>query len=366
MGKLSERMTKILNIKNAFKSALATQGVDVGNKPFREYPELVDGLRSKIAVQSVEIAELSGQSLEWDGGGVKYPLSIESVLPRDATADVLEFLNKGMVKWESSNPDSVEIVYEMDNDGVIHAYAVTVDEGEAIISATVGGVSDSFTVRTSAAGDIAKAIRLAQRGESLEIGTELEDYYDGNLNPLLIAHYGMATYPDGSVHNGIYTFRKYVEPTAQSFGSSVDYSTSTIHNLLNSTLLDKCSDQFKKYVAEIAVPYYKNGNTLVSVNAKQWLMSETEIMGVNGNNNTKVEGVAFDLWKKRTGLTAPSSGSNNGRIMYGRDGTAYWWWLRSWYSSSYVCSVYTNGDTGNLHTPSNAGGVVPACFIPID
>lgn len=366
MGKLSERMGKLLNIKNDFKSALATQGVDVGNRPFREYPGLVDGLRSKIAVTSVSIAELSGQTVEWEGGGERKLLTLGSVLPTDATADVLNFLDEPMVKWTSSDDTVVEIVSEVGADGKIKTYAVPVDEGEATITVTVGGKSDSFTASVSPAGAIPKAIMAAQRGQALEIGTELEDYVDGVLNPLLIAHYGTARFPDGATHNGFYCFRKFVQPTAQAFGSNVDYTTSTVHSLLNGALLEKCSEDFRKYVAEIAVPYYKNGSTLVEVNAKQFLMSETEIMGVNGNSNTRVEGVAWDLWKKRTGLTSPSHSANNGRVMTDKDGNTVWWWLRSWYSSSYVCGVGTYGTTYGSYTPSNAYGVVSACFFPID
>lgn len=366
MGKLSERMAKLLGIKNDFKSALATQGVDVGERPFREYPSLVDGLRSKIAVTSVSIAELSGQTVEWEGGGERKLLTLGSVLPADATADVLNFLDEPMVKWTSSNNTVVEIVSEVGTDGKIKTYAVPIDEGKATITVTVGGKSDSFTASVSPAGAIAKAIIAAKRGEPLAIGTKLEDYVDGVLNSLLIAHYGTAKLSDGTTHNGLYCFREFAQPAAQAFGPNVDYTTSTIHNLLNGELLEKCSEDFKKYVAEIAVPYYKNGSTLVDVNAKQFLMSETEIMGVNGNNNTKVEGVAWDLWKQRTGLTSPSSSNNNGRIMKDKDGNTVWWWLRSWYSSSYVCYVYTTGYTTNYGTPSYTNGVVPACFFPID
>lgn len=366
MGKLSERMAKLLGIKNDFKSALATQGVDVGNRPFREYPGLVNGLRSKIAVTSVSIAELSGQTVEWEGGGERKLLTLASVLPNDATADVLDYLDEPMVKWTSSDSMVVEIVSEIGANGKINTYAVPIDEGTATITATVGGKSDTFTASVSAAGAIPKAIMAAKRGEPLTIGTELEDYLDGILNPLLIAHYGTAKFTDGTIHNGFYCFRKFAQPAAQAFGSSVDYTISTIHNLLNGSLLEKCSDDFRKYVAEIAVPYYKNGSTLVDVNAKQFLMSETEIMGINGNNNTKVEGEAWDLWKQRTGFTSPSSGANNGRVMKDTSGNNVWWWLRSWYSSSYVCAVSTHGGSAYYGGPSSAGGVVSACFFPID
>lgn len=366
MGKLSERMAKLLGIKNDFKSALATQGVDVGNRPFREYPGLVNGLRSKIAVTSVSIAELSGQTVEWEGGGERKLLTLASVLPNDATADVSDYLDEPMVKWTSSDSTVVKIVSEIGANGKINTYAVPIDEGTATITATVGGKSDTFTASVSPAGAIPKAIMAAQNGEPKAIGTELEDYVDGVLNPLLIAHYGTAKFPDETIHNGFYCFRKFAQPAAQVFGSSTDYTTSTVLSVMNGPLLEKCSADFKKYVAQISVPYYKNGSTLVYVDAKQFLMSETNIMGVNGNGNTKTEGVAWDLWKQRTGLTSPSSSSNSGRVMTDTSGNAVWWWLCSWYSSSGVCGVDAGGASGGGGSPSGAGGVVSACFFPID
>lgn len=193
------------------------------------------------------------------------------------------------------------------------------------------------------------------------VGTEIPDTYDGNDNPLIVAQKldssNNSAY-DGAL--GVILIRKYVEPISQEFGSSSDYNASVIKNFLDTTCYDNCSDSLKTVAADINIPYY-NGSSMTTVTGKLFPMSAYEVCN-QGNNDT--EGIMWDLWKQKTGLSSPDamSANNSGRIMRDRDGTARNVWLRTRYSSSRVCNVYTGGSVGTTTLNYNFG-VLPACFI---
>lgn len=189
-----------------------------------------------------------------------------------------------------------------------------------------------------------------------DIGTEIPDEYNGNKNPLIVAQYLDSTNNSsygGAV--GAILIRKYVEPVSQTFGSTAIYSTSTIKSFLDKNYLNNCSDAIKSLIAEVSVPY---NNT--TVKGKFFLMSNIEICCRGSNGVT--EGVMWDFWKQKTGLTSPSDSANSGRIMKDRSGTARAVWLRSCNGDSYAYFVSTPGG-GGYSLPSNTYGVLPACFI---
>lgn len=208
--------------------------------------------------------------------------------------------------------------------------------------------------------DLKQQLEAGTAKENFPVGTEVPDTYDGQDNPLIIAQYldntNSSTY--GGV-NGVICIRKYVEPLSQTFGTNVDYTSSNAKNILNTTYLDKCSDELKKVLSEINVPYY-NGSTTTSLAGQKWfLMSDREIQS---NFSSQAEGFAWDYWKDQTGLSTPSSAANSGRIGHSRDGATQLYWLRSRYSGSEVCRVGSSGAPYNS-VPSNAYGIWPACFI---
>lgn len=214
---------------------------------------------------------------------------------------------------------------------------------------------------------LAELKEMVNKGREIVVGTEIPDDYAGQSNPLIVAQnlnssnneaYGGA--------EGVILVRKYVEPTSQVFGSSVEYSTSTIKNFLDTTYLNNCSDTLKSIIADISVQYY-NGSSKTMVAGKWFLMSAYEVCNRGNLGTNGYEGVMWDLWKQRTGLSSPDAMNlyNSGRIMRDRNGTARYVWLRSRYSSSNVCCVNLNGDVGS--DPSNDSiGVLPACFIGKD
>lgn len=209
--------------------------------------------------------------------------------------------------------------------------------------------------------DLKKALDYGNAAELYPAGTEIPDTYAGNSNPLIVAQYLDSTnnFAYGGVEGAI-LIRKFVEPTSQQFGGSVDYASSAIKNFLDTTYLDNCSEALKSVIAEVNIPY-----NYTTVKSKLFLMSAYEVCNIG---NGTYEGVMWDYWKQKTGLSAPNAmyTNNNGRIMKDRNGTAQSVWLRSRYSSSLVCYVTTTGSVSSTDSPSNTRGVLPACFIAKD
>lgn len=232
--------------------------------------------------------------------------------------------------------------------------------------------------------NLAEAIRSIPTGPSLKglkraldngtaqqdypIGTTLEDEYNGQSNPLIVAQHldssNNSTY-DGA--EGVILIRKFVEPTSQIFGvnnASSLYNVSTIKGFLDTDYLDKCSDTLKSLLSEIAIQYYNGSSTTLIGNNKFFLMSDTEInsrVAVAG-----IEGFAWKYWKDITGLSAASSAANSGRIVKDRNGNAVNTWLRTRYDQNYnALYIYTNGGINGRSTTTEYG-VLPACFIGKD
>lgn len=194
-------------------------------------------------------------------------------------------------------------------------------------------------------------------GEEVPIGTEIPDTWDGQSNPLIVGTYQVVSTPDGQKYRAVGLLRKYVEPTAQTFGSSVDYSSSDILSYLNGDYLDKCSDDLKRIISEVSVPY-NNGSAISLVNGTWHLFSGVELFGTY----TSGEGSVWEYWAQQTGLASANDDTNGGRIRYTRQNAANWYWLRSRVSSSNVGDVSTAGRMSNT-APSGSGGVLPQCWV---
>lgn len=187
------------------------------------------------------------------------------------------------------------------------------------------------------------------------VGTEIPDTYAGTNNPCIVAQYydGNGVYGDRA---GVFLVRKYVYPTSQVFGSSSDYGASTMKTFLNSTYLNNCSTELQSVITEINIPTGSN-----SVASKFFPMSSAEVGGTDNSGY----GIFWDLWKQRTGWTAPSNSSNSGRVVNDISGGNAFAWLRSSPSTGYVKYIASSGSIGT-GTPNTASGVLPAFFIGKD
>lgn len=194
-------------------------------------------------------------------------------------------------------------------------------------------------------------------------GTEIPDTYDGQSNPLIVAQYLDST--NNSSYGGaegVILVRKYVEPTAQTYGANnnVLYNNSSIHSYLQTTYLNNCSDILKSMMSDINIKFY-TGTSYSTLSTKWFAMDPIELLSTYGNSNWQ-SGTAWDYWKQKTGLSAPASGANTGRIGRDRNGTAYKYWLRSKDIAPDYMVISTNGQ-GDYATATQSWGILPACFI---
>lgn len=189
-------------------------------------------------------------------------------------------------------------------------------------------------------------------------GTQIDDTTNGNYDPWIVGHYG-AEY-NAPNHHGGYLYRKYLYSANQPWGTADHYADSAIHAWLNSTYLEGCSDEIKNLVKQINVPVVSG-----SVPAKMFLMSGVETMCLSGSIDA---GIAWDSWKNRTGLTAPSTAANAGRRMSEGEltnGHGSAWYLRSvGVGVTGVAEVTSDGACRITALPNTPLGVAVACFIP--
>jgi len=113
-------------------------------------------------------------------------------------------------------------------------------------------------------------------------------------------------------------------------------------------ILDKIPTEIKSHIVSVKKTYRIKTPTDETLSSDEliWLPSYKEV-GLTATAYIESDGVVY------SGLFD----SNAARIKYLTSGSAYYWWLRSAYSSSNFSCVYYNGNTLSLNA-SNASGVV--------
>lgn len=105
-----------------------------------------------------------------------------------------------------------------------------------------------------------------------------------------------------------------------------------------------------------------DGGGSVELVEKIFLLSTTEVSG--GKNNNIAEGEAYDYYTRLVG--AVTTAENIGRIKYGTDGAACYWWLRDPLAGS-AYAPRSVSPSGNVHYyyggASTSNGVAPACIL---
>lgn len=215
------------------------------------------------------------------------------------------------------------------------------------------------SIPTNTLAGLKAALKNGTAQSKFPVGYEIPDKYAGNDNPLIVAQYldssNNSTYGNAE---GVILTRKYVEPFS-AFGNT-NYIYSTLRNFLNSSYIDKCSNECKDMISDISISYY-NGSVLVSDSCKFFAMSVREIFGVSNH----AEGVKWEYWKEKTGLSSVNNNANAGRILRNRAGAARIVWLRSYYANNQAYCVDTDGRITYDHI-ADEQGVLPACFISKD
>lgn len=260
--------------------------------------------------------------------------------------------------------DTINSMY----DNLRAAYAKVEEKGGEIptdknlynLTAAILSIETDPTIPTLR--NLKQALMEGTAQEYFPVGTEFPDTYDGNENPLIVLDYlDSSNNQQYGGAEGAVLVRKFVEPTSQKFGSSNVYSQSDMKEFLDGTYLPNCSKELKRYISPITVPLY-NGEWMGYVYFNNWfLMSDYEVCSNNSEYRDYPEGIMFQYWKDKTGLTTPDQKANNGRLIYTRDGKTAMAYLRTKTVSNAVCYM-ANGAVFNT-LPSMALGVLPACFI---
>lgn len=298
--------------------------------------------------------------------------------------------NPGWMYWikkagtsELANADS-EARIMRDSNGT--AYAIWTRDRSAtnanneVTVTTAGGISSLAATNTSAilpACFIAKSTSPApaipntldelkqalNEGKDIEIGTEIEDTWDGESNPLIV---GTNTTINGAKAVGL--LRKYaIKGVTFNTSNNISYINSNIHKYLQGDYLENCSDELKAIISEASVPYY-NGSSNVGVQGKWFLFSEAEVLA----NLAKItEGSAWDYWKEKTGLSSPNSNSNAGRVVTNNSGAAQRYWLRTRYVASAggatgVCMIDPDGSEKYVDPTYSNNYILPFCYVTAD
>lgn len=211
--------------------------------------------------------------------------------------------------------------------------------------------------------------RLANRikaGKDVLIGTEVEDEWNGESNPLIVTQkldssnnekYGGAV--------GYCLMRKYVstETMAYSTSGQRNYALSDIYAYLGGDYLEKCSDELRSIISDISVTCDNSNVTTTSnfvlVPAKWFLMSENEIW-----SRAIGDGIKWDYWQEQTKLSKVSADSNTGRIGRDINGNVHTWWTRSRANADLSNAYRVNEQGGSMNRPLDELCTIrPACFI---
>lgn len=201
------------------------------------------------------------------------------------------------------------------------------------------------------------------------IGTTIPDTYNGHSNPLIVAQYLDST--NNSSYGGaegVILIRKYSErlltyPAGNSYawGSNNTYRTSWIKTFLDSTYMDKCSEQIKAIISGIELPGSNNLGQGYVLTSKWFLPSSIEF----GFKHNTIEGFFWDYWKQKTGWSEANGGANSGRIITRLDtGDADVYYTRTPGSgTAYVQVGLANGSLNQTASTNSNVAFVPACFI---
>ena len=152
------------------------------------------------------------------------------------------------------------------------------------------------------------------------------------------------------ISGGVVMVRKNIYSKSQ-FGSSTEYSNSTLDNLIKTTIYNKMPQKLRDKMMNVSFRLFSFVYPMPqNITSKMFALTYT--MAGFGNNNGIAEGKALQLY---TSDTSRVKRFNN---------SASIWWLSSQVSSNNAWCVSNKGsDNGNLNH-SNTFGVVPAFVIP--
>ena len=222
--------------------------------------------------------------------------------------------------------------------------------------------SGSFTTKSGAAAAGPIGLRAVGSSVYLNVG--------GVRKEFLVVQQGLPSSMYDSSCNGTWLLMKDIFEATRWHSSDVNnLENSTIHSILNSTLLNAFESNIRDAIKQVKIPYRKNGGSSGSDQSgangllcKIFLLSGYEIgFTTSDNPYFPQDGAKLSYFESGTDTSA-----NNKRIAK-LNGSADIWGLRSpfTYSTSLVWLVNYDG-VGETNKASNSTGIRPALILPPD
>lgn len=205
---------------------------------------------------------------------------------------------------------------------------------------------------------------------TLAVGSSVYLNVGGVRKEFLIVHQGKPSSMYDASCDGTWLLMKDIFEATRWHSSDVNnLENSTIHSILNSTLLNAFESNIRDAIKQVKIPYRKNGGSSGSDQSgangllcKIFLLSGYEIgFTTSDNSYFPVDGAKLSYFEAGTGSSAL-----NKRIAK-LNGSADYWWLRSpvTYSTSLVWLVNYDG-VCEINKASNSAGIRPALILPPD
>lgn len=202
------------------------------------------------------------------------------------------------------------------------------------------------------------------------VGSIVKLNVNGAAKEFIVVHQGKPSSLYDESCDGTWLLMKDIFEATRWHSSDVNnLENSTIHSILNSTLLNAFESNIRDAIKQVKIPYRKNGGSSGSDQSgangllcKIFLLSGYEIgFTTSDNPYFPQDGAKLSYFESGTDTSA-----NNKRIAK-LNGSAYYWGLRSpvTYSTSLVWLVNYDG-VGETSKASNSTGIRPALILPPD
>lgn len=202
------------------------------------------------------------------------------------------------------------------------------------------------------------------------VGSIVKLNVNGAAKEFIVVHQGKPSSLYDESCDGTWLLMKDIFEATRWHSSDVNnLENSTIHSILNSTLLNAFESNIRDAIKQVKIPYRKNGGSSGSDQSgangllcKIFLLSGYEIgFTTSDNPYFPQDGAKLSYFESGTDTSA-----NNKRIAK-LNGSADYWGLRSpfTYSTSLVWLVNYDG-VGETRKASNSTGIRPALILPPD
>ena len=202
------------------------------------------------------------------------------------------------------------------------------------------------------------------------VGSIVKLKVNGAAKEFIVVHQGKPSSMYDASCDGTWLLMKDIFEATRWHSSDVNnLENSTIHSILNSTLLNAFESNIRDAIKQVKIPYRKNGGSSGSDQSgangllcKIFLLSGYEIgFTTSDNPYFPQDGAKLSYFESGTDTSA-----NNKRIAK-LNGSADYWWLRSpfTYSTSLVWLVNYDG-VCETNKASNSAGIRPALILPPD